>query len=212
MARTRQWRSPVRTSKIQEIGKSGNREIGKSDNRERIVRIRLFNLTTHFFDALGVLAEKRQGQCCIFSSTAVIAMNEKRIHPKTAIREAKSDTKKEERIGSVMDEINERRPLQEPSNAPWPPRVSSGATSFSSASSTLPGSRTTCVPPDLKEIMQLASWVSMLSDFIRTESDPDSWYVAARRRATTLLQCKESQWHELQTRVTRDASRWMDEF
>ena len=169
------------------------------------MRIRLFNLTTHFFDALGVLAEKRQGQCCIFSSTAVIAMNEKRIHPKTAIREAKSDTKKEERIGSVMDEINERRPLQEPSNAPWPTRVSS-------ASSTLPGSRTTCVPPDLKEIMQLASWVSMLSDFIRTESDPDSWYVAARRRATTLLQCKERQWHELQTRVTRDASRWMDEF
>ena len=205
----RQWRSPVR------IQRSGNREIGKSGNREignASCAYGYRNATTHFFDALVVLAEKRQGQCCIFSSTAVIAMNEKRIHPKTAIREAKSDTKKEERIGSVMDEINERRPLQESSNAPWPPRVSSGATSFSSASSTLPGSRATCVPPDLKEIMQLASWVSMLSDFIRTEPDPDSWYVAARRRATTLLQCKERQWHELQTGVTGGASRWMDEF
>jgi hypothetical protein len=96
-----------------------------------------------------VLAEKRQGQCGIFSSTAVIAMNEKRIHSKTAIREAKSDAKKEERIGSVMDEINERLPLQESINAPWPPRVSSGATISSSPSSTLPGSRATYVPPDL---------------------------------------------------------------
>ena len=148
-----------------------------------------------------MLAEKRQGQCGIFSSTAVIAMNEKRIHSKTAIREAKSDAKKEERIGSVMDEINERLPLQESINAPWPPRVSSGATISSSPSSTLPGSRATYAPPDLKEVMQLASWVSMLSDIIRTEPDTDSWYVAARRRATTVLQCKERQWHELQTGV-----------
>ena len=143
-------------------------------------------------------------------------MNEKRIHSKTAIREAKSDAKKEERIGSVMDEINERLPLQESINAPWPPRVSSGATISSSPSSTLPGSRATYVPPDLKEIMQLASWVSMLSDIIRTESDPDSWYVAARRRATTVLQCKERQWHELQTGVTYSgpggAPRWADGF
>ena len=122
-------------------------------------------------------------------------MNEKRIHSKTAIREAKSDAKKEERIGSVMDEINERLPLQESINAHWPPRVSSGATISSSPSSTLPGSRATYAPPDLKEVMQLASWVSMLSDIICTEPDTDSWYVAARRRATTLLQCKERQLH-----------------
>ena len=144
----------------------------------------------------------------------MIAMNEKRIPSKTAIREAKSDAKKEERIGSVIDEINERLPLQESINAPWPSRVSSGATISSSPSSTLPGSRATYVPPDLKEIMQLASWVSMLSDIIRTEPDPDSWYVAARRRATTVLQCKEREWHELQTGVKYSgpggAPRWAD--
>ena len=125
----------------------------------------------------------------------MIAMDEKRIlHPKTAAREAKSDVKKEERIGGVMDEINGRLALHDSINAPWPPRISSGAAVFSS-----PGDRATCVPPDLKDLMQLASWISILSDFIRTEPGIDSWYVAARRRATTLLQLKEQQWHELQS-------------
>ena len=184
-----------------EIGKSGNREIGNAscayDYR---------NATTHFFDALVVLAEKRQGQCCIFSSTAVIAMNKQIIHPKTAIREAKSDAKKEERIGSVMHEINEQLTLHESINLPWPTRASTSTTFGRSPGSTLPGNRATCIPPDLKDLMQLTSWIMMLSDFIRAEPDFDSWYAAARARANALLQSKERQWYELQTGVTYPGS------
>ena len=133
-------------------------------------------------------------------------MQTKQINPKTAIREAKSDVKKEERIGSVMDEINERLTLHESLNMPWPHRLSSGATIFNSPSSTLPGNRATCLPPDIKELMQLTSWIMMLSDFIRAEPDFDSWYAAARARANALLQSKERQWHELQTGVTYPGS------
>ena len=156
--------------------------------------------------AVTVARRVRQGQCCIFSSTAVIAMNEKRIHPKTAMREAKADAKKEERVGSVMHEINEQFTLHESINAPWPPRASTSATFSRSPSSTLLGIRATCQSPDLKDLMQLTSWIMMLTELMRTQPNSDSWYLAARARAILLLQCKERQWHEIQTGATNSDS------
>ena len=136
----------------------------------------------------------RQGQRCILSSNGVVAMDEKKIHPKTAAREAKSDVKKEERIGSVMDNINERLSFFESFNSPWPPRGSSPP-------STMHGSRELYQPPELQAMMQLTLWMTMLDKLILMDTENHSWYAAARHRAFVLLQSKEHMWHELQSRA-----------
>ena len=159
-------------------GKSGKPKsrIGRSgENRATVIRVPPLRGAHNLPATTRAASAARQGQRCIRSSNGVVAMDEKKIHPKTAAREAKSDVKKEERVGSVMAGINEQLSLFESFNSPWPPRGSSPPF-------TMPCSREVYQPPDFQAMMQLTLWMTILDKLILTDPENHSWYAAARNR------------------------------
>ena len=167
----RQWRSPVRTSKLsgnQEIRKSRNQEIknGKFENGKRVASNR--NTTRGVCLAL-VAPAVRQGHCSRRArrpartlspsrppsgkAGGAIAMQTKEIHPKTKLREEKSDLKKEERIGVVMHQINKPHALYDHIWTPNPTRAVPRTTSATVSPSCSAGGSTDTSAMDIGHVM-----------------------------------------------------------
>ena len=115
-------------------------------------------------------------------------MQTKEIHPKTKLREEKSDLKKEERIGVVMHEINKPHALYDHIWTPIPahdPRTRSGR---ASPSCTAGGSTDTSamnVGPTLYDVIQLTTAVKTLDELCKLTRSTD--VLSLRNRAISLL-------------------------
>ena len=118
-------------------------------------------------------------------------MQTKEIHPKTKLREEKSDLKKEERIGAVMHEINKQHALYD--DGIWTPNMASGdphaAFATSSPSCTAGGSTDARADKkDLKHLMKLVTLVKMVDDLCKCTRSTDAQLVSLRSQALSLLQ------------------------
>ena len=197
----RQWRSPVRTSKLsgnQEIRKSRNQEIknGKFENGKRVASNR--NTTRGVCLAL-VAPAVRQGHCRRRArrpartlspsrppsgkAGGAIAMQTKEIHPKTKLREEKSDLKKEERIGVVMHQINKPHALYDHIWTPIPahdPRTRSGRASPSCTAGGI-----TDTSAIIGHLIQLTTAVKTLDELCKLTRSTD--VLSLRNRAISLL-------------------------
>ena len=137
----------------------------------------------------GTLSPSRppSGKAC-----GAIAMQTKEIHPKTKLREEKSDLKKEERIGKlVMHEINQ--PCGSLYDAVWTPdtaRVGLHAAFATSSPSCTAGGSTDARADkkDLKHLMKLVTLVKLVDDLCKCTRSTDAQLVSLRSQALSLLQ------------------------
>ena len=111
-------------------------------------------------------------------------MQTKEIHPKTKLREEKSDLKKEERIGVVMHEINKPRALYDNIWTPIPandPRTRSGRASPSCTA----GGSTDTSAMNVGHVIQLTTAVKTLDELCNLTRSTD--VLSLRNRAISLL-------------------------
>lgn len=112
-------------------------------------------------------------------------------NPKTKAREAKADLKKEERIGTVMHEIN--KPCGSLYDAVWTPDTARvnlhAAVATLSPSCTAGGSTDARADKmDLKHFMKLVTLLELADDLCKCTCSTDAQLVSLRSQALSLLQ------------------------
>ena len=109
------------------------------------------------------------------------------IHPKTKVREEKSDLKKQERIGVVMHEINKPHALYDNIWTPNSARAGPCATfAVASPSCTASGS-TNSIAMNVGDVMQLTTAVKVLDELCKCTHSNDAQLIFLRNRSVSLL-------------------------
>ena len=114
-------------------------------------------------------------------------MQTKEIHPKTKLREEKSDLKKEERIGVVMHQINKPHALYDHIWTPNPTRAVPRTTSATVSPSCSAGGSTDTSAMDIGHVMQLTTSVKTLDELCKFTRSTDAQLISLRNQAISLL-------------------------
>ena len=112
-------------------------------------------------------------------------MQTKEIHPKTKLREEKSDLKKEERIGAVMHEINKPHALYDHIWTPNPARSDPCTTSAMASPSCTAGGSTDTSAMNVGHVIQLTTAVKTLDELCKLTRS--TCVLSLRNRAISLL-------------------------